>query len=135
MIRRDMKADFNTIRAFEKIVHELLRLPGVSYPSAELGRTRGFGSTALKVNGKIFAMINSQGRFAVKLPQQRVFELMADGRGARFEIGKARWVKEWVCLVPGTEDQWPAFAREALSFVEVTISADSIGSPKRRSKR
>ena len=77
-----MKADSNTIRAFEQIVHELLVRPGVSYPPAERGRTRGFGSTALKVNGKIFAMVDSQGRFVVKLPQQRVFELMAGGQGA-----------------------------------------------------
>ncbi len=42
---------------------------------------------------------------------------MGDGRGARFEMGNARWMKEWVCLMPGTEDKWPVFAREALDFV------------------
>ena len=106
-----------TMPIFEQIVAEMLGRPGVSYPPAEPGPAKGFGSKALKVNGKIFAMIDSHGRFVVKLPQQRVLELMADGRGSRFEMGKARWTKEWVCLVPGSKEQWPTFALEALEFV------------------
>jgi hypothetical protein len=62
VIRCDMKADSTAARVFEQIVHELLARPGVSYPPAMPGRTRGFGSTALKVNGKIFAMIDRLGR-------------------------------------------------------------------------
>ena len=107
----------DTIQRFEQIVAELLARPGVTYPPAEPGSSRGFGSKALKVGGKIFCMVDSRGRFVVKLPQSRVMELMADGRGSRFEMGNARWMKEWVCLVPGTEDQWLALAGEALSFV------------------
>jgi TfoX/Sxy family transcriptional regulator of competence genes len=38
---------------------------------------RGFGSSALQVNGKIFAMVSSSGSFVVKLPKQRVEELEA----------------------------------------------------------
>ena len=102
---------------FQRIVAELLGLPGVTYPPADPGQTRGFGSKALKVGGKIFAMVDSRGRFVVKLPSPRVTELLSDGRGSRFEMGRARWTKEWVCLVPGTEDQVSALAKEALDFV------------------
>ncbi len=61
-------------------------------------------------------MVDSLGRFVVKLPQARVIELLANGR-ARFEMGKARGMKEWAVLVPGTEATWSDFAREALEFV------------------
>ena len=37
---------------------------------------RGFGSGALKVNGKIFAMMSSKGKFVVKLPKKRVDDLV-----------------------------------------------------------
>jgi hypothetical protein len=33
---------------------------------------KGFGSGALKVNGKIFAMMTSQHKFVVKLPKGRI---------------------------------------------------------------
>jgi len=112
-----MKADSKTRETFELIVAGLLDRPGVTYPPADPGPAKGFGSKALKVGGKIFAMVDSRGRFVVKLPQARVQELLADGRGARFEMGNAKWTKEWVCLVPGTEDHWSAFAEEALAFV------------------
>ena len=116
-LTNQLKADSRTTEVFDKIVAQLLGTPGVSYPPAEPGPARGFGSKALKVNGKIFAMVDSRGRFVVKLPHPRVVELMTDGRGASFEMGNARWMKEWVCLVPGTEDQWADLAREALEFV------------------
>ena len=45
---------------------------------------KGFGSDALKVRGKIFAML-SQGRLVVKLPRQRVDALVASGDGERFD--------------------------------------------------
>src|SRR5881628_191948 len=33
---------------------------------------KGFGSTGLKVNGKLFALMSSQGKFVAKLPRRRV---------------------------------------------------------------
>jgi len=43
------------------------------------------GSDALKENGKIFLMISSKGSFVVKLPKNRVEELIARREGQRFE--------------------------------------------------
>ena len=112
----------STQAVFDGIVALLINHPGVTYPPASLEKTKGFGSRALKVAGKIFAMVDSRGRFVVKLPAARVAELLADGRGARFEMGRARWIQEWVCLVPGTEDQWEGFARESVEFVSEGLS-------------
>jgi hypothetical protein len=73
-----------------------------------------FTATALKVNGKIFAMF-PRGRFVVKLPKSRVDELVESGNGQRFGPGK-RVMKEWVAV--DAECDWIAFAREAYAFVK-----------------
>lgn len=49
------------------------------------GGDNGFGSGALKVHGKIFAMLSSKNQFVVKLPKDRVYDLVASGKGERFE--------------------------------------------------
>src|SRR5215472_1344158 len=51
---------------------------------------KGFGSGALKVNGKIFAMMTPRAEFVVKIPKARVDELVKDGIGERFEPGPGR---------------------------------------------
>jgi hypothetical protein len=79
-------------------------------------QTRGFGSGALKVDGKIFAMITSKGQFVVKLPSSRVDELIRSGRGERFEPRPGRAMKKWVSA-PG-QASWVALAREAYAFVK-----------------
>jgi hypothetical protein len=73
-----------------------------------------FSATALKVNGKIFAM-SPRGRFVVKLSKSRVDELVEGGHGQRFGPGK-RVMKEWVTL--DAECDWIALAREAYAFVK-----------------
>ncbi len=112
-----MTPDAQTAEVYERLVAELTREPGVTFPRSQPGARNTFGSNALHVNGKIFCMVDARGRFVVKLPQDLVQALLADGRGARFEMGKARWMKEWVVLVPGTEALWHDFARQALGFV------------------
>jgi hypothetical protein len=79
---------------------------------------QGFGSGALKVNGKIFAMVSSQDDFVVKLPKSRVDELVRAGVGTRFEPGPGRVMKEWVAMArePKTPS-WLDLAREARRFV------------------
>jgi hypothetical protein len=82
------------------------------------GRKKGFGARALTVNGKIFAMLSSHGRFVVKLPRARVDELVAAKQGTRFDPGRGRLMKEWLEVRPGCEDQWLKLAREGRAFVE-----------------
>ena len=81
---------------------------------------KGFGSDALKVRGKIFAML-SQGRLVVKLPRQRVDALVAAGEGERFDPRHdGRLMKEWLALAPSSQVEWLSLAREARAFVAAT---------------
>ena len=77
---------------------------------------KGFGSTGLKVNGKLFAMISSKGKFVAKLPKDRVDELVRLGKGEYFDPGHGRLMKEWISL-DGTPKSWPDLAVEARRFV------------------
>jgi hypothetical protein len=76
------------------------------------GSGKGFGSGALKVNGKIFAMMSSKGDFVVKLSEERVNALIADGSGTRFDAGRGRPMKEWLA-VTADHQLWISLAREA----------------------
>jgi TfoX/Sxy family transcriptional regulator of competence genes len=77
---------------------------------------KGFGASALTVNGRIFAMLTRE-RLVVKLPKARVDALVASGGGVRFDANKGRPMKEWLTIDPSLETEWPALAQEALSFV------------------
>ncbi len=98
---------------FAAVVRELAGQPGVEAPE---GGRRRFGSSALKVNGSIFAMVTG-GSLVVKLPRHRVDALIAEGTGAPFESGKGRPMKEWVRAATDDEATWRDLAREALDFV------------------
>ena len=78
---------------------------------------QGFGSGALKVNGKIFAMMTPRAEFVVKIPKARVDELVNDGIGERFEPGPGRIMKEWLAL-DGHAECWIDLAKEAYQFVK-----------------
>lgn len=99
---------------FNALVDELRSSPGVSVPG-EPGR-RGFGSSALKVHGSIFAMLTG-GRLVVKLPRHRVDALIQSGAGAPYDAGKGRAMKEWLTVTAEDEESWLAIANEALEFV------------------
>jgi len=77
----------------------------------------GFGSSALRVNGRIFAMLSSRSEFVVKLPRQRVNELIAADQGLAFDAGKGRPMREWVVVRPDSSPDWMVLAEEALAFV------------------
>jgi hypothetical protein len=101
---------------FAAIVSALGRRPGVSTPDAPPSSGARFGSSALRVHGHIFAMVSAQ-RLVLKLPANRVTELIAAGRGSPFDGGKGRPMKEWVSLAPAHADDWLDLATESLSFV------------------
>ena len=80
---------------------------------------KGFGATALKVGGKIFAMSSASGRggeLVVKLPKPRVDELVARREGERFDPGHGRVMKEWLAA-PADTPRAVELAREARRFV------------------
>ena len=86
-------------------------------PAVSLGKDRGFGSGALKAGGKIFAMMSSRAQFVVKLPKARVDELVASGKGRRFDPGHGRVMKEWVVIEKGGAN-WLELAQEACEFAK-----------------
>ena len=80
------------------------------------GHGKGFGSGALKVDGKIFAMLSSRNEFVVKLPAKRVNELITSNTGTRFDPGHGRLMKEWL-VVTASVGGWLALAKEACEFI------------------
>ncbi len=97
---------------FEKLVFVLSQIDGVTPPDS----SRGFGSHALRIRKKIFAMV-VRGRLVVKLPKSRVDALVDSGQGTRFDANKGTPMKEWLSLDPASPVDWEELAREALAFV------------------
>ena len=81
-----------------------------------VSRRRMFSSeNAFSVNGKIFAML-TRGCFVVKLPKERVDDLVEAGKGKRFDPGHGRLMREWISIEAGVLP-WVALAKEAHSYV------------------
>lgn len=88
-------------------------------PPLEPAPARMFGAAGLRINNKAFAVISSKDKFAVKLPRERVAELVASGIGEYFEPGPGRPWKDWLAVNAAFEDRWLSLAKEALEFVAV----------------
>jgi len=102
---------------FATIVEELLSHPDITPPSDGPQSKKEFGSSALKVKNKIFAMLVG-GKLVVKLPKHRVDALVASGAGERFDPRHdGRLMKEWVTVEPTSEEDWLDLSREAMEFV------------------
>jgi hypothetical protein len=110
MMRKSKRSD--DCLSFARIVNAFAGDPRVSH-----GGGKGFGSGALKINGRIFAMMSSKGHFIVKLPKDRVDELVASGEGERFDPGHGRLMKEWMVVGTG-KASWIGLANEACEFVK-----------------
>ena len=95
---------------FDEVAERLLA------QDAALERTRMMGSEGLKTGGKFFAMV-SKGELVVKLPRERVDELVEAGAGHRFDPGHGRLMKEWIALVPADEEECATYVTEARGFV------------------
>ncbi len=62
----------------------------------------------------------------LKLPKERVDELIAAGRGTRFDPGRGRVMKEWVSVSPAESKEWNRLAAEARAYIA------RAGAPKTR---
>lgn len=98
---------------FDELAGSLAGEDGVRLPAAG---GRRFGSAALTVDGRIFAMLVSE-RLAVKLSAGRVAALVADGTGGPFTASRGTPMQEWVTVLADDAGTWSALAREALAFV------------------
>jgi hypothetical protein len=83
----------------------------------EVAEGTGFGSApGLRIKGKIFAML-VKDQLVVKLPKDRVDELVSAGAGTQFDPGHGRLMKEWASVAPDSSEDWERLAGEALKFV------------------
>lgn len=73
----------------------------------------------MRLDGKIFAMLSLRNEFVVKLPGERVVELIRAGKGKYFDTGRNRVMKEWMAVVAGPKSWW-GLAREAYRFAKAT---------------
>ncbi len=73
-------------------------------------------SPGLKTGGKFYAFATVTD-LVVKLPADRVRDLIGAGRGLPCSPGRGRPMKEWVRLLPADEESALSFILEARSFV------------------
>jgi TfoX/Sxy family transcriptional regulator of competence genes len=77
----------------------------------------GFGtSEGLRVSGRIFAIL-VRGELVVKLPRDRVDELVDAGAARRFDAGKGRPMREWASVPASASRRWRGLVEEARTFV------------------
>jgi hypothetical protein len=100
---------------FSHLVAAFAARPGVTPPDGG----RRFGSSALKVDGSIFAMLVG-GRLVVKLPRERVGTLIAERVGGPFSAGKGRPMREWLTVTSDDDEVWTTLAGEAYDFVRTS---------------
>jgi TfoX/Sxy family transcriptional regulator of competence genes len=111
-----MSASTTPDQRYAALVEEFLTSPGVTHAPDQPESKGKFGAMALKVDGRIFAMI-TRGRLVVKIPRRRVDALVAEGAGERFDPGHRRVMKEWLMVDPDAPIEWSSLAREAMEFV------------------
>jgi hypothetical protein len=103
---------------YEDLVDELIGIDGVTPPRGG----GGFGRSALRYEGKIFAML-VRGRLVLKLPAGRVTALIRSGHGVAFDANKGSPMREWLSLDPGSSLAWLPLATEALDFARANGAA------------
>lgn len=101
-------------RRYAELVSKFSASQGVT----SISEGKGFGSSGqLKISGRIFAML-VRGELVLKLPRQRVEELVDQGEGIHFDAGKGKPMREWFVLSPTSKKQWLPLAQEAFEFVK-----------------
>jgi TfoX/Sxy family transcriptional regulator of competence genes len=103
--RTAMKAE----TLFDELSRTFLGSPNVT-------TARMFGSSALKVKNKVFACFY-KGKLVLKLPRERVDDLVASGGAVHFDSGTGRPAKEWVAIDSSRGGEWLGLAKDAKNFV------------------
>ena len=70
---------------------------------------------SLKIRRKMFCMF-SKVTFVVKLPKNRVSELLESKEGLPYDPGNGKIMKEWVIIPESTLEKWIALAQEGKEF-------------------
>ncbi|SDU76615.1 hypothetical protein SAMN04488563_5259 [Jiangella alkaliphila] len=101
---------------YEDIEDRLLADRGVE-------RSTMMGFPCLRLRGRFFASFDAQAdALVIKLPRQRVRELIGEGLGEPFAPA-GRVFREWVSLPIASVDAWDQLADEARRFARLHESA------------
>ena len=73
---------------------------------------------ALKIKKKMFAFPTKDGNIIVKLPKERVTELLGSGEGLPYDPGNGKIMKEWVIIPEDHSEKWIDYASEAKEFAK-----------------
>jgi TfoX/Sxy family transcriptional regulator of competence genes len=94
---------------FSHISKTFLKSPNVT-------TAKMFGGTALKTSNKVFACFY-KGKLVLKLPKEKVDDLVAAGGAVHFDSGTGRPAKEWVAIDPSRGKEWLGLTSDAKKFV------------------
>lgn len=95
---------------FWRVVEPLLARPGVE-------RSTMMGLPCLRIHGAFFASCDrGTGNLLVKLPEERVDQLVDAGRAQSFTPAGRRF-REWAAIPPERSRTWKRLIDEALAFV------------------
>jgi hypothetical protein len=101
------------------VAHDLLEdiaPPFLSRPGVDWGPM--FGSTGLRVRGKVFAVATHSGALMVKVPQARAAQLRDTGTVSPVVMA-GRTMREWVSMpVAAGAQAWCALVEEAYSYLD-----------------
>src|SRR5919112_4376087 len=94
---------------YDELTDDLLYDPAI-------GRATMMGYPCVRLAGKFLASYDGTARcLVVKLPRERVTELVENGGGDRFAPA-GRVFREWVAIPTVDRDLWQQLLREAVNF-------------------
>ena len=103
--------------SYQAIADKLSREPGVEISTM-------MGSPCLRYNGNFIAMMfDKEDSLIVKVPAERVNELIAEGFGNEFNFTKKRF-KEWALIPTEFEDKFESYIHESLRYAK-TLSTSA----------
>jgi hypothetical protein len=77
----------------------------------------GFGTGSLFVGKKMFGVLDETGALVLKLPPERVQELIEAGAGAPWHPGTGKPLKEYVAIAAERHMKWLALAKESRAYM------------------
>jgi hypothetical protein len=102
---------------YDELTDDLLYDPAI-------GRSTMMGYPCIRLAGRFLASYDEKaGQLIVKLPSERVAELVQSGTGAQFApAGKV--FREWVAIPTIDPQLWRTLLAEAVTFARTTLAED-----------
>ena len=76
---------------------------------------RGRGAQGIKLGKKLIVMF-MKGDLIVKLPEERVSEIIASGDGEPYDPGTGKPMKNWVLITETRRELWIKYSEEAKQY-------------------